>query len=83
MNAERKVRAVPGVGNHELDGLLRSLAGMPGARAERHESVSVRFEVQTIEQAMEQIKRLQGTGQLTINFANGKASGMAEWKTKP
>ena len=71
------------MGKHELDGLLRSLAGMPGAKAERHESVSVRFEVQTIEQAMESIKRLQGTGQLTINFADGKPNGLAEWKTKP
>ena len=62
-----------------LNGLLRSLAGMPGARSETHESV--RFEVDGIRQAMDQIKRLQGTGQLTIHFADGKPNGMAEWKT--
>lgn len=61
-----------------LNGLLRSLAGMPGARAETHESV--RFEVAAIESAMDSIKRLQGTGALTIHFANGKANGLAEWK---
>lgn len=64
----------------ELNGLLRTLAGMPGARSQIHESV--RFEVNGIRDAMDQIKRLQGTGQLTINFANGKASGLAEWKTQ-
>lgn len=63
-----------------LDGLLRTLAGMRGARTATHESVH--FEVDSIKDAMESIRRLQGTGQLTINFANGKASGMAEWKTK-
>ena len=52
---------------------------MPGARSETHESV--RFEVDGIRQAMDQIKRLQGTGQLTIHFADGKPNGMAEWKT--
>ena len=52
---------------------------MPGARTETHESV--RFEVDSIRQAMDQIKRLQGTGQLTIHFADGKPNGMAEWKT--
>lgn len=64
-----------------LDGLLRTLAGMPGARTATQESVH--FEVDSIRDAMDSIKKLQGTGQLTINFANGKASGMAEWKTKP
>ena len=63
----------------DLNGLLRSLAGMPGARAQTHESV--RFEVQAIEDAMESIRRLQGTGSLTVNFANGKANGLAEWKS--
>ena len=63
-----------------LNGLLRSLAGMPGARSETHESV--RFEVAGIREAMENIKRLQGTGQLTINFHSGKPNGLAEWKTK-
>ena len=65
--------------NVDLNGLLRSLAGMPGARAETHESV--RFEVRAIEQAMESIKRLQGTGALTIHFSEGKPNGLAEWKT--
>lgn len=64
-----------------LDGLLRTLAGMPGARTARQESVH--FEVDSIKEAMDSIKQLQGTGQLTINFANGKPNGMAEWKTKP
>lgn len=64
-----------------ISGLLRTLAGMPGARTETQESV--RFEVDGIREAMDQIKRLQGTGQLTINFADGKPNGMAEWKTKP
>lgn len=53
---------------------------MPGARTETHESV--RFEVNSISDAMDQIKRLQGTGQLTIHFANGKPNGHAEWKAK-
>jgi hypothetical protein len=63
-----------------LNGLLRSLAGMPGARSETHEVL--RFEVGGIREAMENIKRLQGTGQLTINFHSGKPNGLAEWKTK-
>lgn len=63
-----------------LDGLLRSLAGMPGARPETHRTV--RFEVDRVSEAMDQIKRLQGTGQLTIHYANGKASGLAEWRAR-
>ena len=63
----------------DLDGLLRSLAGMPGARSETHESV--RFQVQAISEAMDYIKRLQGTGALTIHFSGGKPNGEAEWKT--
>lgn len=31
-------------------------------------------------EAMDQIKRLQGTGQLVINYADGKPSGFAQWK---
>ena len=61
--------------------VLRTLAGMPGARTETHESV--RFDVDSVREAMEQIKRLQGTGQLTIHFANGKPNGLAEWKERP
>ena len=63
----------------DLNGLLRSLAGMPGARSETHESV--RFEVDGIRQAMDSIKRLQGTGALTIHFSEGRPNGLAEWKT--
>ena len=62
-----------------LNGLLRHLAGMPGARA--HTEERVRFEVSSIQEAMENIKKLQGTGALTINFHNGKPNGLAEWKT--
>ena len=62
-----------------LNGLLRSLAGMPGARTQTQESV--RFEVAGIKEAMESIKRLQGTGQLVINFHDGKPNGLAEWKS--
>lgn len=65
--------------NADLDGLLRSLAGMPGARSETHESI--RFQVQAVQEAMENIQRLQGTGALTIHFAEGKPNGLAEWKT--
>jgi len=65
--------------NVDLNGLLRSLAGMPGARAETQESV--RFEVAGIREAMDQIRRLQGTGALTIHFSEGRPNGMAEWKT--
>jgi hypothetical protein len=65
--------------NGDPNGLLRSLAGMPGAQAQTEESV--RFEVQGINDAMEFIKRLQGTGALTINFHAGKANGLAEWKS--
>lgn len=53
---------------------------MPGARTETH--VGIRFEVDSVEQAIRNIKRLQGTGQLTINFADGKPNGLAEWKAK-
>ena len=63
---------------NELNGLLRSLAGIPGARIQNEESV--RFDVKSVEAAMEQIRKLQGTGQLTINFAQGRASGQAQWK---
>lgn len=52
---------------------------MPGARAETQQSV--RFEVRAINDAMDSIKRLQGTGQLTIHFADGKPNGLAEWKS--
>lgn len=52
---------------------------MPGARTQTHESV--RFEVAGIQEAMESIKRLQGTGALTIHFSEGRPNGMAEWKT--
>lgn len=61
-----------------LNGLLQTLAGMRGARTATQESV--RFEVNSIKDAMDSIRRLQGTGQLTINFADGKPNGMAEWK---
>ena len=63
----------------DLNGLLRQLAGMPGAKTQTHESV--RFEVKSIADAMEQIKLMQGTGSLTINFHEGKPNGLAEWKT--
>ena len=66
-------------GKADLNGLLRSLAGIPGARAQTHQSV--RFEVKAIEEAMGRIKELQGTGALTIHFNNGKPNGLAEWKS--
>ena len=53
---------------------------MPGARTARQESVH--FEVDRIRDVMESIKKLQGTGQLTINFADGKPNGEAEWKAR-
>ena len=65
--------------NGDPNGLLRSLAGMPGSRARTQESIH--FEVNSIQQAMERIKELQGTGALTINFHQGKPHGKAEWKT--
>jgi hypothetical protein len=64
--------------NGDPNGLLRSLAGMPGARARTQESVH--FEVNSIEEAVDRIKELQGTGALTINFQGGKPR-QAEWKT--
>ena len=63
----------------DLNGLLAQLAGMPGARSQVQESV--RFEVAGIREAMDQIKRLQGTGALTIHFSQGRPNGMAEWKS--
>ena len=60
-----------------LNGLLQTLAG---AKRETHESV--RFEADKMREALEHIRRLQGTGALTIHFSNGKANGMVEWKTK-
>jgi len=65
--------------NGDLRGLLSSLAGMPGAHTETQESV--RFGVAAIEDAMNSIRRLQGTGALTIHFHGGKPNGLAEWKT--
>jgi hypothetical protein len=53
---------------------------MPGARSDMEKRV--RFEVNGLETAMENIKRLQGTGQLTIHFAQGKPNGLAEWKSR-
>jgi hypothetical protein len=52
---------------------------MPGAHTETHESV--RFEAAGLKEAVESIKRLQGTGALTIHFSEGRPNGMAEWKT--
>lgn len=52
---------------------------MPGARSETH--ASIRFEVEAISEAMENIKRLQGTGALTIHFSEGRPNGLAEWKS--
>lgn len=63
-----------------LNGLLQSLAGMPGARHVTETQESVRFEVAAIREATDQIRRLQGTGQLIINYADGKANGLAEWR---
>ena len=63
-----------------INGLLRSLAGMPGARAETH--FGVRFEVHSVEEAIKNIQRLQGTGQLTINFHSGRPNGLAEWRER-
>jgi hypothetical protein len=65
------------VKDSRLPGLLSSLAGIPGARTETHQTV--RFEVRSIEEAMDSIRRLQGTGALTIHFHNGKANGLAQW----
>ena len=65
--------------NGDPNGLLRSLAGIPGARARTQESVH--FEVASVQEAMEHIKELQGTGALIINFHAGKPHGKAEWKT--
>lgn len=65
--------------NGDPNGLLRSLAGMPGAHAKTQESVYL--EVHSIQEAVERIKELQGTGALTINFHAGKPHGKAEWKT--
>ena len=53
---------------------------MPGGKHVSETRESVRFQVATLREAAEQIKRLQGTGQLVINYANGRPSGLAEWK---
>jgi len=66
-------------GRGNLQGLLSSLAGMPGARTVTEERV--RFQVGAIEDAMRFIKQLQGTGALTIHFHSGKPHGEAQWKT--
>ena len=68
-----------GDARNELENLLSSLAGLPGARTD---APAIRFEVKAISDAMNQIRRLQGTGSLTINFSNGKPNGLAEWKAK-
>jgi hypothetical protein len=65
------------VKDFRFPGLLSSLADIPGAHTETHQTV--RFEVHLIEEAMDSIRRLQGTGQLTIHFHNGKANGLAQW----
>lgn len=71
---------VPTISNNNIDGLLSSLAGMPGARKETQQSVRFPAEEKAIREAIENIKRLQGTGQLRINFADGKPNGLVEWK---
>jgi hypothetical protein len=60
-------------------GLLTTLAGMRGARARTEQTVQ--FEVDAVASAMNTIRRLEGTGELTIHFANGKPNGLARWKT--
>jgi hypothetical protein len=61
-------------------GLLESLSGMPNSRLDTHESL--RFDARSIGEAIEHIKRLGGTGSLTVHFANGKANGLAEWRSR-
>jgi len=61
-----------------LNGLLSSLAG-----AKKQMQETVRFPAQgpSLREAIDHIKRLQGTGALTIHYADGKPNGLAEWKT--
>jgi hypothetical protein len=56
--------------------LLQRLARLSGARTQE----SVHFRVDDIGAAIEQIKTLGGTGQLVLNYANGKPNGHAEWR---
>ncbi len=56
-----------------------SLASLSGAKLRVEERVT--FEVGSLQEAMQKIKQLGGTGQLSISFLNGSAAGTAEWKS--
>ena len=64
-------------GNNGLNG--NSLASLSGAKVRLEERVT--FESSSLQQAVETIRKLGGTGALTISFLNGSPAGTAEWKT--
>ena len=56
-----------------------SLASLSGAKVRVEERIT--FESSSLQAAMETIRKLGGTGALTISFLNGSPAGTAEWKT--
>ena len=55
------------------------LSSLAGARVRLEERIT--FESASLQEAMETIRKLGGTGALTISFLNGSPAGTAEWKT--
>lgn len=56
-----------------------SLASLSGARVRLEEHVII--ESSSLREAMDTIRRIAGTGQLSISFLNGSPAGTVEWKT--
>jgi hypothetical protein len=62
-------------GNIHLNG--HSLASLSGAKSRLTESV--RFDVRSIDEALEQLRRLGATGELTLKINQGRVSGEAQF----
>jgi hypothetical protein len=68
------------VANGALNGnSLESLAGMTGVKV--REEKRVQFPIASLDDALAAIRRLKGTGSLTVSFTDGGMQNVAEWKT--
>ena len=56
-----------------------SLASLAGAKTRVEEHIV--FDSSSLADAVETIRKLGGTGQLTVRFLSGRPAGEAEWKT--
>ena len=66
-------------GNHARGLNGNSLASLSGAKTRVEEHVV--FDSASLAAAVETIRKLGGTGQLTVRFLSGRPAGDAEWKT--